>query len=267
MLFRSSSSTSGNIATAGDSGTAAAISDEQSASSEFSSGRITSGVYTCSKPGTVPKEADRNLTDALKFFEDKFIAEKKQEAEAKGERPEYIKWNYQPPVGYIRQKDTILNELDKCANSDDERSRYHNINRDNVEFVKDAINEDSRIRRLFTTHGAVKFVERFVNFNNEYVSIEDQTSHAFDVFERTLQRGLEYGITIEEHDHVYPQYDKDGNLIRTDIFKGANITISPECYDKEARKLFGSYPVKLGICRSRKSNQTLICTVFPQDRF
>ena len=235
-----------------DTSAALAISSEESA---------IPGVYNYNRAGTAPESMKKNLTDALKFYEVKYILEKKQEAKEKGEKPEYIQWMHRRPVGFTRKSD-VIREVDNCKNNG-ASSRYHNINDDNAEFVADAINDDIRFKESFTFHGAAKFIERFVDFNDTEHSIESQASHGLDVLQNTLQRAIKSGVTMEEHDAVYTYKDKAGNE-HTEIQKGTNIIIPTECYDREAKKLFGSHPLKLGICRQNKENQALICTVFPE---
>ncbi len=217
-----------------------------------------SGTYTFSLPGTVHNGTKVNLTSALFHFEQQYLADKKEEAAQNGTKPDYIQWMFRRPVGHVT-KDDVINEVSKCK-THGVRSKYNNIDKTNADDVVYAINDESRFKEMFTFHGSTKFIERFVDFNSD-VPIEHQVHHAMDVFEETLQLAMKYGVDMEEHDDVFIRKDSDA----VEIHKGTNITIPTECYTEEARKIFGSYPVKIGICRSGKMDRkAIICTIYPK---
>lgn len=221
----------------------------------------TSGIYTFSLPGTVHAGTKVYLTKALELFEKQYLAEVRKEAKEKGIKAEYVQWMYRRPTGFVSRND-VLNEVEKCK-THGIRSKYNIITRTTAESVADAINEDSRFRELFTFHAATKFIDRLVDFNSEE-PIEDQVHNALDVLENILQLAFKNGVDMEEHDDIFFSKNMDKKE-SVDIYKGTNITIPTECYTEEARKIFGSYPLKLGICRSGKSeHKAVICTIYPK---
>lgn len=221
----------------------------------------TSGIYTFSLPGTVHARTKVYLTKALELFEKQYLAEVKKEAKEKGIKPEYVQWMYRRPTGFV-SRDDVLNEIEKCK-THGIRSKYNIITRTTAESVAEAINEDSRFKELFTFHASTKFIDRLVDFNSDE-PIEDQVHHALDVLEDILQLAFKNGVNMEEHDDIFTSKDRNQKE-SIDIYKGTNITIPTECYTEEARKIFGSYPLKLGICRSGKSeHKAVICTIYPK---
>jgi len=219
------------------------------------------GLYTFSFPGTLHAGTKVYLTKALNLFEKQYLSEKKIEAAEKGTKPEYIQWMFRRPVGVV-SRDDVINEVEKCK-THGIRSKYNNINRATAEAVAEAINEDPRFKEMFTFHASTKFIDRLVDFNSDE-PIEEQVHHAMDVLEDVLQFALKHGVTMEEHDDIFPYKDKNQKEV-VDVYKGTNITIPTEYYTEEARKIFGSYPLKLGICRCGKTeHKAIICTIYPK---
>ena len=103
-------------------------------------------------------------------------------------------------------------------------------------------------------------MERFINYTSD-VPIQEQVSNGMNVLGKTIQKALSLGIEVIPHDmsNTNPKTDV------TTINKNATIIIPPEYFDDDAKKIFGTYPLKLGLCRAGKNNQkALICTIFPQ---
>ena len=220
-----------------------------------------SGTYTFSLPGTVHLGTKANLSNALVHFERQYLTDKKEEAKQNGIQAEYIQWMFRRPVGQVKEDD-VVNEVSKCK-THGTRSKYNNINSMNAAEVAAAINEEPRFKEMFNFHGSTKFIERFVDFNSEEL-IGDQVHHVMDVLESTIQHAIKHGVDMEEHDDVFIYKDKNNKEI-VEVHKGTNITIPTEYYTEEARKIFGSYPLKIGICRSGKmERQAIICTIYPK---
>jgi len=252
--------TSANAAS-NDNNSAQPSTDEKSFDTTLIPSEDVSGTYTFSLPGTVNQGTKVNLTSLLFNFEQRYIADKKEEANINGTKPEYIKWMYRRPVGRVNAND-VINEVAKCK-THGIRSRYKSINRTNAEEIANVINEEKRFKELFTFHGSTKFIERFIDFDSD-VPIDTQVSNVMDVFQSTMKLAMKYGVEIEEHDDVFVHKDNYGNET-TELRKGANVTIPTECYTSEARKIFGTYPIKLGICRSGAyDRKAIICTIYPK---
>ena len=216
----------------------------------------------------IPAGRVENAQDALNktllYFQNKYIEQKEAEALLSGKPKEYIKWAYRKyPIQYVNSYD-IINEVSK-VNKGPESMKYINVNRENAEQVAMAINEEPRLQNLFRFHGAVRLIDRFVDFESEYDSIEDQVHHIVDVLEKTIIAAVKDGVKLEEYDDVHTC--ANGTIA---ISKAFNMIIPTTSYDTEARKIFGSYPLKLGLYQknpdtknNRYAKEAVIGTIFP----
>ena len=188
-------------------------------------------------PGTVDDDVNKNLKQLLLKFE--------KQVEKDIEKPYYQ--NNQRVSVKLLPNDT-LTELSK--------SPYKNINKKNIAEITDSINADSRFHQMFTLHAAMRLIDRFVDFNSD-VTIEDQCHNILDNMVHVLQKSFKSGLEVRKY------VDENG-------FIGLRLLISEDSYDNEARKVFGSYPFKLGICEyqpdsnffDKRIKQPLICTIF-----
>ena len=134
-----------------------------------------------------------------------------------------------------------------------------NINKNNAEEVADAINSDSRFSDLFTTHGVIRFVDRFVNFDSN-IPLDEQCTMALDKLEDIVKIAVKENIDVQT-------YKPNGRSVK---YKSPRLIISPEYYDEEAQKIFGTTPLIIGICENqsdpnyykKQSKKAIIHTIF-----
>ena len=227
-------------------------------------------IYTYVRGGTPSPNLVDNLTHILKSFEktkiSEFKAQHANETEEKFQADfKKLKWMSAVPVG--RVTDTIvLQEVNRIKEEnfknhlpDENVHDIKFITQSNAAEVANAINEDERFSYFFTTHGAIRFVDRFVNFDSD-IPVSEQASYALDKLEKIVKIAIKEGVDIQ----TYPK-----NKPRK--FCSPRIVISPEHFDKEALKIFGTTPLIIGICENQPDSnyynkqfkQAIIHTIFP----
>jgi hypothetical protein len=154
------------------------------------------------------------------------------------------------PVSYNIKKEEVIENINNQKDGP-----YKNISRGNAAKVAKAINSDQRFHNMFTTHAAMRLIDRYVDFNSDK-SIESQCHNILDVIVSTLQK------SFKEEVPVYLYEDKNHQI-------GMNLLIPETVYDKNAVKIFGTYPLRLGFCQKQyhtknAPKEPLICTLYPQ---
>ena len=154
------------------------------------------------------------------------------------------------PVSYNIKKEEVIENINNQKDGP-----YKNISRGNAAKVAKAINSDQRFHNMFTTHAAMRLIDRYVDFNSDK-SIESQCHNILDVIVSTLQK------SFKEEVPVYLYEDKNHQI-------GMNLLIPETVYDKNAAKIFGTYPLRLGFCQKQcytknAPKEPLICTLYPQ---
>lgn len=204
-------------------------------------------LYYIKLPGT-PNDTKYLLSKIIKKYEYSKLNERKNN--------EYIKWMTRYPVSERVLDYDVSNEL---SNHD-----YPRINEySSAEEISDAINSDERFHQMFTLHSSMRLIERYVNFRDENNSVEEQCHNILDSLCNLIQISCQNGMDIQEYSEVSKLKHK---------FYGAAITIPTKYYDDDARKIFGSYPITMGICECQDHNagydknrkEGLICTIYPQ---
>lgn len=178
----------------------------------------------------------------------------------------HIQWQHTQPVHTKVYEQDILKEIQDynhpSSNSHMQNSEpYDIVKEEDAYTIAEAINGEPRFSRMFSIHGAVRFFERYIDF--EQGDIETQVKNKLDAFERLIRIASTNRIPIEK----YVFYDKKGNVIT-----GFRATIDPNLYTAQDPTIvteLGSYPIRLGICENqpnpnfynKKNKKALICTI------
>ena len=91
---------------------------------------------------------------------------------------------------------------------------------------------------MFTLHAALRLVDRFVDFNSDE-PVDEQCHFILDKLSEVLRKSLKDGVEVEAYE------EESSSKV------GARITINEGGYDDEAMSIFGTYPIRLGICESQ----------------
>ena len=189
----------------------------------------------------IPGTANKDVTIDLKHLLIKF----QKQIEKNTEKPYY---QNNQGISVEVKPDEVLKELSQYP--------YKNINNKNIGEITNSINADPRFHKMFTLHAAMRLIDRFTDFDSD-IPIEEQCHNILDSLEHVLKKSFKNGLEVRKYE------DKHGYI-------GARLFISEDTYDDKARKIFGSYPFKLGICEhqprsdyyDKRLKQPLICTIF-----
>ena len=137
---------------------------------------------------------------------------------------------------------------------------YVRVKESDAQVITEIINSEPRFSEYFSLHGAVRFFERYIDFDSD--DIEQQCKEKLDALEKLIQlASTKNGITIEE----YTYKNNKGNDI-----VGLAAKIDPRDYGKEIVQKLGSYPIRIAVCENqpiqayynKKNKQPLICTIY-----
>lgn len=109
--------------------------------------------------------------------------------------------------------------------------------------ITDAINEDERFQ-YFSLHGAIRLVERLVDFQSD-VSIKNQCTHILDRLFDLIEQALEIGVQVKTYMYTSRKTDKFDNII---VKIAPNVTIPKELYTEEDKKLFKNDDLIISLC-------------------
>ena len=127
---------------------------------------------------------------------------------------------------------------------------------DDTAEVADAINADDRFGKYFKLHAAIRLIDRFANFDDPDMSIENQCHEMLDSFINIVKRAFYNRINIKLY------VDEKGNF-------GERIVISPSLYCEQDKKYFKDKPLIFGLGKiatlSPNDKQPVIVTVFNDD--
>ena len=246
--------------------------DTENRTTNFSNG-CAEGHYKYALPGTPSEDAEENLRAILIEFEQKTMLEFKKHMnnlEPGAEKPIQPRWMTNQAMGKIKDTDIIEeinsvkeeNRKKKSILPDDNIHDYKNINKYNVGEVEAAVTQDRRFSYYFTIHGALRFVDRFVNFKSD-VPISEQCSFALDKLDEIIQNAIKEEINVETYVFKNEKTHRKYYSIR--------LTIDPKYFDEDTKKIFGTHPLKIGICENQpdrtyynKHNKSaVIHTIFP----
>ncbi|MCQ2753542.1 MAG: hypothetical protein MJ231_00670 [bacterium] len=209
-------------------------------------------IYKFIIPGTLVKgHIYQNITRLLLSFE--------KELSVDSETGEKIdrRWMFRHPLHTAITED-VKNEYNRQKNKTN-TCKYVNINPGNFEIVADLINSDERYQKLFTLHSAMRFIDRFIDFESD-VPIEEQSKENLDCLIETIQNAFKKGVNIQEYEDAF-----NNNAL------GAEIVINPDCYSERAREIFGSFPLDITFCEkqeigyyNKRNKQGVISTIYPR---
>ena len=174
---------------------------------------------------------------------------------------DFIKWLYNQPVPFKVYPEDIVDEISKQNKKSDKTSiPYKNITVEDADIIADAINSDDRFKSLFSLHGAVRFFERFIDFEGK--NIEEQCKEKLDTLEMLIRKtDATEGITVEK----YIEKDKKDQDIT-----GSRIILYPQKFGESFVNILGSFPIIIAICENqpadyyrKKNKQPLIQTIWP----
>ena len=176
-------------------------------------------TYKFSIPGTADENVMKDMKRMLDSFE-KAVSQKSKR-----------RFMYRQPLSVKVWEKDVLHEVEKPKS-------YRHINKSNASEVADALNSDPRFHEMFTLHAALRLVDRFVDFNSDE-PIDQQCHFILDKLSEVLRKSLKEGVEVEAYE------EESSSKV------GARITINEGGYDDEAMSIFGTYPIRLGICESQ----------------
>lgn len=190
--------------------------------------------------GLIDKDVMVNLTRLLYKYEDMMEQDDPS-----------VKYQTHQSLGIKISEAAIINELKHQVDGP-----FMHINKSNVSEVEKAINSDPRFNEMFTLHAAMRLIDRFADFDSD-TPLEDQCSYILDKLTDVLQKSFKEGLEVRRYK------DKHSKV-------GLRLFISEDIYSAEEKKIFGSYPFKLGICENqpdtnyynKHNKKPLICTIF-----
>ena len=210
-------------------------------------------IYTFKLPDNYRGDLQTALRRACSKFKKYYINEKDKEANQKGESREYIKWMTKSGFENIDKLKSydIIQELNKTYYD------FDNIKESNAEAVAEAINGEPLLKELFTLHGAMRLIERF-GFNKSGKIDKQMISKVLNSFVNVAERAMTGdGTKIVSYQVNYT--DEEGN---TKQLQSSDMIITPDNYNKEDQKYFGSLHLRFGFCKDRYSENIKICTIF-----
>lgn len=159
----------------------------------------------------------------------------------------------------------IKDEIGRIKDSDSE-TPYKNITRySNPDELAEIISSDNRYNESFDIHSALRLIDRFVDFNRQDISLEDQSKMILDK--------LFYMI----RDYCTGKKDPNGILLKVHTNehgkargqKSAEIVLKASDFDKEAIDIFGTSDITLSLCQGHigdrfdaSSKNALISTIY-----
>jgi len=246
---------------------------EQTAEIEVKTFPTEPGSYIYYSPGTAPKGLLTNITNILLRFEKKveddyaagalYLKDTKITSEPR--------WMHRPSAGYNITVEDLKKEIRQTNATHKYRGkynyhRYNNINSSNINEVVEAINSDERFLKLFTLHAAGRLIDRFVDLDNNEVSIKEQASNLIDKLEEVIRKAIRQGGIIVE-----PSEDsKHGGNYRKYLAPILRIPTEFFINDQESAKIFGTNELQIDLCEYQpvsnyyrtKNKQALICTIY-----
>ena len=197
------------------------------------------GEFIFNIPGTVDSDIVNNLKLILFKYEKEFSAIE-----------EDPRWQCSQPSGITVTQKLILKDIKK-------RKDFKYIKASDAGKIVELIHSEPRLQTMFTLHGALRFIDRFINFNNEEELAEDQCKRILDCFESVVQKSLSKGLIVKSH------ADDEG------YGYGPRVIIDPNIYDEDERDCFGTSPLVFGICEeqdpfyyNKYKKEPLITTIF-----
>lgn len=205
---------------------------------------ITNKVYNFRIPGTISSDYKKNLTALLVKFEENFTATFGRS-----------KWMYRQAIKDNVSEADIINEINNRKYG---KSPYKNITSAKAPILLQILQNDKRYSEMFTLHSALRFIDRFIDFNS-YVSVKEQSSKNLNDLFLAINKALSQGVRIE----AYQDCNHGAHAARLII--EPNLDKNPEAF-----KLAGSFPLMITICENQpkmgyyntRMKKPLISTIF-----
>lgn len=167
------------------------------------------------------------------------------------------KWKYNQKMPERVLPEDIVKEIEKIAAAQKTfgTSKYANITEITPEEVASIVNSDERFRELFTLHGALRFIDRYLDFNSD-VDFEIQGIKLLDELYKVIQKSVNDGVPVDS-------YVVEG-------YYAPRMNIPAESFDEKAKEIFGNRDLHLTFTEAQASfryvpthnKQGLICTIY-----
>ena len=147
-----------------------------------------------------------------------------------------------PIIGRVTVQD-IKQDIEKRKKEDCPYEYLDKIEDYLLDDIVDVLNSDEiGFKEMFSIHGALRFIERFVNFDSD-VSIEEQCRDLVSSLKEAIRTEMAKGIEIESYDDIKG-------------YKGAKIIIkSDQLKNPAGFNLGGSYNIVLTLCNGTEYNR------------
>ena len=198
-------------------------------------------AYKYQVPGTVK-------ADFGEAFEEMFNKFKKSLQYDLGYEPKLAK-TYR--IALTVTKNDVTKELKRRTGL----SSYEHINEDMAGVVAEVINSDRRFAQYFDLHAAMRFIDRFVDFDSN-VDMVVQGQEMLDCLLSVIKKAFKQGVDISSYEAYKDKYGK--------IHYSARLNIEPSIYDEREGMFFGTYPLGIGVGRDAENiKKPMIRTLFP----
>ncbi len=178
------------------------------------------------------------------------------------------KANPQNPSPYILRracvvratKEDILNELVKRKRIN---HGYVNINTNNAEEIADVLST-GMFKNLFSLHSAMRFIDRFVDFNSNK-SIEEQCEILIPALENAIKQTFIKGCKFQIFEKMQKKKLQDGTF-ENKIAYAPTMLIEPENLSSDIQKILGTIPIRITFSKvhnGQHNHNGIICTLFP----
>ena len=220
-------------------------------------GQITALYF--SKTGTGSSKTYDQLDEMYRFFVRKIFSHEYKDKMGNGQEAEKPKWLWNKPVFNRLDWRSVKTEINKCNKPGSTKSPYKNLIKVKPQQIADVINHDPRYHDFFDIHGAMRLLDRYVDFNSND-SIEDQSTRILNKLSEMIDKAYNNGTYID----VYRKKDKnpkyDGSI-------GAYIRFKAEDFDNEALEIFGSDDLIIGISECQDhSSKDYNSSILPNDK-
>ena len=172
-----------------------------------------------------------------------------------GKISEKPKWKCNEPIGTYVTSEEIKNECFKQKKVNQTRA-FKNINSTNADLVADIIANDPRYNEHFSLHGAMRLIDKFVNFNSDE-PVEEQSKKVLDCTMELIKDAAYYGVNVDPYKDINNKY-------------GLRMIIPTDYYSNDMQQIFGNKPLVIALSECQEGSrydterkEGIISTVFP----
>jgi len=165
------------------------------------------------------------------------------------------KWKCNEPIGTHVTPEEIKNECFKQRKVNQTRA-FNNINASNAYLVADIIENDPRYNEHFSLHGAMRLIDKFVNFNSDE-PVEEQSKKVLDCTMELIKDAAYYGVKVDPYQDINNKY-------------GLRMIIPTDYYSNDMQQIFGNKPLVIALSECQEGSrydterkEGIISTVFP----